>query len=58
MVHFDLLDGNEECGGVELKNESGSDPNPWAVHVYGLDLEFTTLGKARKWLGKPPIRME
>ncbi len=58
MVHFDLLDGHEECGGVELKPESEGDPTPWAVHVYGMDVSFATLGKARSWLGKPPLQME
>ncbi|MGI3904002.1 MAG: hypothetical protein ACRYGP_06620 [Janthinobacterium lividum] len=58
MIHFDLLDGHEECGGVELKPKSETDPKPWSVHVYGMDLTFATLGKARAWLGKPAIRME
>ncbi len=58
MTHFDLLDGEEECGGVELRDNSEEDPTPWAVHVYGIDLAFPNLGKARAWLGKPEIRLE
>ena len=58
MLHFDLLDGEEECGGVELREGSEGDATPWMVHVYGIDVRFATLGKARSWLGKPKITME
>lgn len=58
MIAFELLDGEEECGGVQLREGSEGDPTPWMVHVYGIDLLFPTFGKARAWLGKPPIRQE
>ena len=57
MVHFDLLDGDEDCGGIELKVDVG-ETEQWAVHVYGVDVVFPTLGKARAWLGKPQLKVE
>ncbi len=58
MVAFDLFDGDEDCGGVQLREDGVEDPTPWMVHVYGVDLNFSSFGKARAWLGKPPIKME
>ena len=58
MVHFDLLDGEEECGGVEMRGVIGVEQESWAVHVYGVDVTFPSLGKARAWLGKPELRFE
>lgn len=58
MLAFDLLDGEEECGGLQLREGSDGDPEPWMVHVYGVDAVFSSLGKARAWLGKPRIRFE
>ena len=57
MVHFDLLDGEEECGGVEIRGDIG-EPESWAVHVYGVDVTFPSLRRARAWLGKPELRFE
>ncbi len=58
MLAFDLLDGEDECGGLQLREGSDGEPTPWMVHVYGVDASFPSLGKARAWLGKPRIRME
>jgi hypothetical protein len=58
MVAFDILDGDEDCGGIQFREEGEKDRTPWMVHVYGIDLNFPSFGKARAWLGKPPIKME
>ena len=58
MINFELLDGHEECGGVEMRGAIGVEPETWAVHVYGIDVTFPSLRKARAWLGKPDLRFE
>ena len=56
MIHFDVLDGDEECGGIEMKGNVG-EVEAWVVHVYGVDLICPSLGKARAWLGKPDLHL-
>lgn len=58
MIHFDVLDGDEECGGIEMKGGVEGEPESWVLHVYGIDLVFPSLSQARAWLGKPELRLE